>query len=68
MRDLERALEHYNLALEYAFDEFWVRYNRGFLQIDLGNINEACADLERVLELNPEYPGLKQKLIELYKE
>jgi hypothetical protein len=67
-RDLDKALVHYNLALENNFDEFWVRYNRGFLQMDLGNTNEACADLKRVLELNPEYPGLKQKLTELCKE
>jgi SAM-dependent methyltransferase len=59
-KDLNEALQWYNLALEKGFDEFWVRYNRGALYLELGNIEEARADLTRARDLNPEHSGLKE--------
>ena len=58
-RDLERALNHYDLALEQGFDEFWARYNRGALLAELGDLERALADLERAAELNPDHDGAK---------
>ena len=52
-KDLRRALQYYNLALAYGFDEFWVKYNRGSLLEQLGDLEGAMTDIKRVLELKP---------------
>jgi polysaccharide pyruvyl transferase CsaB len=59
-KDLEDALRHYGLALEQGFSEFWVRFNRGSLYLESGNLPEAQADIERALELNPEHAGARE--------
>ena len=63
--NLIEALNRYDLALEYGFDEFWVRYNRGSLHAQLGNIEEARTDLERATELNPEHKDASEILRQL---
>jgi glycosyltransferase involved in cell wall biosynthesis len=64
-KDLELAIKHYDLALQYGFDEFWVRYNRGSLYAHLGNTEQAKADLIRAAELKPEHQGPQQILQQL---
>lgn len=51
--DLDKSLQHYNLALENGFDEYWVKYNRGSLLEELGDIYAASEDINRALELKP---------------
>lgn len=51
--DLDKALQHYNLALENGFDEYWVKYNRGSLLDELGDTCAASEDISRALELKP---------------
>jgi len=58
--DVQGALEHYSVALENGFDEFWVRYNRGMLLREMGDFAAARADLARVLELQPENEAVRQ--------
>lgn len=64
-KDLDKVLWYYNRALGLGFYEFWVRYNRGSLHMELGNLEEARADLERAVELNPEHLGASKRLQEL---
>lgn len=68
-RDLQKALQHYNIALENGFNEFWVKYNRGVLLKELGELNNARTDLERAVSLDPEFEaahnilkGLKEQM------
>jgi tetratricopeptide (TPR) repeat protein len=63
--DIGKALDYYNLALEHGFNEFWVRYNRGSLYMELGNFEQARLDLERAVELNPEHSDARRRLEEL---
>jgi sulfotransferase 6B1 len=53
-KDFRRALQYYNLALNYGFDEYWVKYNRGSLFRQLGDIESAMTDIKRALELKPD--------------
>jgi peptidoglycan/xylan/chitin deacetylase (PgdA/CDA1 family) len=61
-KDLKLAMKHYDLALQYGFDEFWVKYNRGSLYEKLGNTEQAEADLMRAVELKPKHQGAQQIL------
>ena len=63
--DLQEALNQYDRALEYGYEEFWVKYNRGSLHAQLGNLKEAREDLERAVELNPDHEGARQVLRQL---
>ncbi len=56
--DKQAALEHYRLALEYGFDEFWICHNRHVLSFDIGDYESARRDLARARELNPGYEGI----------
>lgn len=56
-KDLDTALSYYNDALLNGFDEFWVKYNRGSLLYDLGDLQAALDDLERALSLKPDHSG-----------
>ena len=58
--DLKRALDNYDLALENGFEEFWVRYNRGALYMELGDLKAARIDLDRAVSLDPSHEGAKQ--------
>jgi tetratricopeptide (TPR) repeat protein len=58
--DPERALDNYNLALENGYDEFAVLYNRGALNVKLGDIEAARTDLDRAASLKPDHDGVKQ--------
>ena len=60
--NLHDAINRYNVALEHGYYEFWVRYNRGSLHAQLGNIEQARADLLRAVELNPAHEGAKHVL------
>lgn len=64
-KDLDRALKYYDTALKLGFHEFWVRYNRGSLHMELGNLEEAYVDLERAAALNVEHTGVRKRLEEL---
>jgi FkbM family methyltransferase len=61
-KDLELAMNHYDLALQYGFDEFWVKYNRGSLFAKLGNNEQAKEDLMRAVELEPGHDGARKTL------
>ncbi len=62
-KDLTKALQHYNLALENGFDEFWVKYNRGSLLSQRGDFDSALIDINRALELKPNDNDAKTILI-----
>lgn len=52
-KNAKKALRHYNLALNYGYDEYWVKYNRSSLLADLGQIEAALADAETLQRLKP---------------
>ena len=58
--ELDRALLHYDRALELGFDEFWVRTHRARLKQTLGDFASAEGDLERAAALNPDDPDAVQ--------
>ena len=43
--DLEEAVRHYTLALDFGFDEFWARFYRGQSRLKLGDHPGAEQDL-----------------------
>jgi tetratricopeptide (TPR) repeat protein len=59
-KNYDEVLKHYNIALEQGFSEFWVRYNRGNLYLNMGNIKKARADIERAFQLDPVHPGVRE--------
>ncbi len=63
--DFKRALGHYNLALENGFNEFWVKFNRGMLFLQLGELESAINDLTRAVELEPSDKKANSKLKEI---
>ena len=56
-KDPQKAIHHYNVALQNGFDEFWVRYNRASILADLGMLDDASADIDRALKLRPNDTG-----------
>ena len=58
-KDPQKSLAHYDLALKYGYDEFWVKYHRGILYMRLGELQKASLDLERALALKPWDDGTK---------
>jgi|GEM_PF-6317146 len=60
--ETQKAIEYYELSLKSGFAEFWVRYNRGSLLLDLGRLEEARVDLMRAHELDPSHKGVQQQL------
>jgi tetratricopeptide (TPR) repeat protein len=64
-KDSTRAIHHYNIALQHGYDEFWVKYNRGLLLIELGDKQAAQDDLERAIRLNPQHKEAREMLITL---
>lgn len=65
--DCARSLHHYDLAIKYGFSEFWVRYSRGSLYREIGDMEAATFDLERAMSLDPFHEGPKQVLEEISK-
>lgn len=61
-KEPDKALRHYEIALAHEFDEFWVRLNRGALLRDLGRLDAARDDLERAVQLQPDYPTAQEVL------
>lgn len=65
-QELEIALQHYTLALEYLPpndpEEFWVRYNRGQLLSQIGRLSDALEELERACILEPSHEGAQAAL------
>jgi ABC-type polysaccharide/polyol phosphate transport system ATPase subunit len=55
--DYSKALHHYNLALEFGFQKFWVLYGRGSLLYKLRDFEAAREDLETAISLNPKAEG-----------
>lgn len=66
-KDLHESLNHYNNALKYGFNEFWVRYQRGLLQATFGRTNLAIKDLKLAYDLNPS-DDVKRALSEINKK
>jgi ABC-2 type transport system ATP-binding protein len=60
--DYGLGLHHYDLALKYGFQEFWVRYARGSMYLQGGDIEAASSDLKRAMMLNPLHDGPKRML------
>ena len=54
---IKKAVEHYGKALQYGFDEFWVRYNRGSLYAQFGRKDEARTDIQRAISMRPNHAG-----------
>lgn len=48
-RRLNEAERHYDMALQFGFDPYWVRFNRAQLHRKLGREREAVEDLEAAL-------------------
>ena len=55
----EEALIYYQKALEAGFPEFWIKYNRGALLLDLNRIEEAKSDIRRAYHLDSRHEGIK---------
>ncbi|MGC1929115.1 MAG: ATP-binding cassette domain-containing protein [Candidatus Nitrosopolaris sp.] len=66
-QDYARSLHHYDHALKYGFPEFWVRYGRGSLYREIGDMESATSDLERAISLDPFHDGPRQVLEEISK-
>jgi tetratricopeptide (TPR) repeat protein len=62
-KDLTKALQHYNSALENGYEEFWIKYNRGLLFLEMGNKDAAVAELERAQKLKPEHKATRETLM-----
>jgi len=58
----DEAIDHYNLALKYGFDKFWVLYNRGSLYLEMNMIEDSKNDLKKAYELNPQHEDVKKLL------
>jgi predicted Zn-dependent protease len=59
------ALARYERALAGGFDEFWVRYNRGALYTEMGEVGRAASELTRAVALNPDHGGARAALAQL---
>jgi len=64
-KDWNAAIEHYNLALEYEFEPFWVFYRRGFLYSLMDKKEEAKKDLRKAAELKPDNEHVQHLLQKL---
>ena len=67
-QDLAQALECYNRALACGYDEFWVRYNRGILLRELGDLSAARKDLERAVTVNSNHAGAELVLAQILEQ
>ncbi len=56
------AIRAYGVALQVSPDNTKALYNRGCSYGEMGEFEKAMADFERVLKLNPEYPGARNNL------
>ncbi len=65
--DLRLALQQYDRALEYGYDEPSVRFYRGILLHQLGELDRSRVDLERAVELQPTNIAAIQHLHEIQK-
>lgn len=61
-KDLEKALQHYGIALSNGFDEFWTRFNRGSLLMDMGKLSSSLEDLEKASQINPSHEWTRNKI------
>lgn len=53
--DLQKALDHYKLALETTPNDLVTLYNTGLLLIDAGNYVQARGLFQRTLQINPRF-------------
>ncbi|MFM7399811.1 MAG: tetratricopeptide repeat protein [Bacteroidota bacterium] len=58
--DAKSAAEDFSRALNLVPDNLLVRMNRSICYFDLKKWPEAIADLDKVLEKDPQYPGARQ--------
>lgn len=58
----KEAIEHYNLALEYGFEKFWIFYHRGILYLKMNENGKAKNDLKNAYELNSKHEGIQELL------
>lgn len=63
--DTVAAVEHYDLALENGFPEFWVRFNRGALWLQIGDCQSARDDLRKARDIDPSHEGVLSCLRQL---
>jgi tetratricopeptide (TPR) repeat protein len=63
--DLPKAVDHYTAALENGYAEFWIRYNRGTVYLELKQYDRARKDLERARVLDPRHEGVQTVLSRL---
>lgn len=58
--DIESAITDFSLALKLAPDNLLVLMNRSVCYLDIKRWSEAAADLDKILAINPQYPGARQ--------
>jgi Flp pilus assembly protein TadD len=58
----DEAEQAYGRAMELGFNEFWIRYNRGSLYLNMSQHQAALADLELASQLDPSHSGVLELL------
>ncbi|XP_014599598.1 PREDICTED: dnaJ homolog subfamily C member 3 [Polistes canadensis] len=58
---LQDALSHYHVAIEGNPNNYLAYYNRGMVYLALGKAKFAILDLDKVLELKPDFTGAKMQ-------
>lgn len=53
-RELEKALDHLNIALEKGYSEYWVKLQQSLINLELGKLDEASRDAGQCLSIIPE--------------
>lgn len=65
---LELALQYYDKALSFGDVYPQIHHNKGNVYLQLGESKQAIAELERAIEMNPEFAYSYQLLLSLYVE
>ncbi|MEI7025538.1 tetratricopeptide repeat protein [Paenibacillus sp. y28] len=53
IEDFEHAISHLQQALEFGYSEYWVRFQRSLVYMDLGQLERANQDAHHCLALLP---------------
>ena len=59
------ALQHFEDALRFGHDPFWVRYNRAELLRKIGDYPAALEDIQTAVALNQSHPRAQELLSEI---
>jgi len=65
--DLDKALEVFDSGVKINHMDYKIIFNRGMINLELGNIPKAMEDINLAYELNPEEDSIKDQKIELEK-